>query len=76
MRAKQQKRVLEALEAGRVISRLDGLDMGVGKVPSRISELIDQGYPIMKAWKTYFNRYGEKIRVRCYWLPKDLKEVK
>ena len=67
--SKQQKRVLDALNAGRVLTRLDGLEFGVAKIPTRVSELIAKGYPIQKAQKKYFNRYGEPYYLKAYWIP-------
>jgi hypothetical protein len=77
MKNNQCKRLLDYLEAGHVVTNLEGWQaLGIYAVSQRIGDLIKQGYPIMKAWKTIYNRYGEKVRVRAYWLPKEFKEVK
>jgi len=71
--SKQQQRILDGLIAGRVLTRLDGLEYGVAKIPTRVSELIAKGYPIMKAQIKYFNRYGEAYYLKAYWIPKHLR---
>ena len=68
--SKQQQRVLDGLIAGRVLTRMDGWEYGVAKIPTRVSELIAKGYPIQKAPKKYFNRYGEAYYLKAYWIPK------
>ena len=69
---KQCKRLLDYLQAGNVITTLDGWQaLGIYAVSQRIGDLVKDGYPINKAWKTIHNRYGEPQRVRCYWMTKD-----
>jgi len=72
--SKQQKRILDALNKGRVLTRLDGLEYGIAKIPSRVSELIAKGYPIHKANKKYYNRYGEPYFLKAYWIPENLRK--
>ena len=68
---KQCERLLKYLEAGNVVTNLEGWQqLGIYAVSHRIGDLIKDGYPIHKAWKEVYNKYGEKIRVRAYWLPK------
>ena len=66
----QCKRLLDYLEAGNVLTTLDGWQaLGIYAVSQRVGDLIKAGHPVHKGWKNVFNRYGEKIRVRAYWLP-------
>jgi len=73
--SKQQQRILTELYKGRVLTRHDSLDLGIAKIPTRISELIHKGYPIQKAPKKYFNRYGEAYHLKAYWIPANLRKV-
>ena len=67
----QCERLLDYLNAGNVLTTLDGWQaLGIYAVSQRVGDLIKAGYPINKAWKEVFNRYGEKIRVRAYWITK------
>ena len=71
--SKQQQRILNELNRGRVLTRHDSLDLSIAKIPSRVSELIAKGYPIHKAPKKYHNRYGEPYYLKAYWIPKHLR---
>ena len=47
----QQKRILEYLQAGRTLTTLEAVfEIGTTKLPTRIAELIEQGYDIHKEW--------------------------
>ena len=73
---KQCERLLEYLQAGNVVTNLEGWQqLGIYAVSQRIGDLIKDGHPIHKAWKTVFNKYGEKIRVKAYWLPKHVDAI-
>ena len=71
--SKQQQRILNELNKGRVLTRHDSLDLGIAKIPTRVSELIAKGYPIMKVPKKYYTRYGEPYHLKAYWIPKHLQ---
>ncbi len=61
---KQQSRILDYLKAGNILTRLDAWDrLGVLEAPARISELRQQGYPIVTEMYAVRNRYGETVRV-------------
>ena len=71
-RHNQQERLLVYLRKGNTVDRLSSWqNLGIAKPSSRVSELIRAGHPIQKAWKTVFNRFGEKIRVKYYWINKE-----
>lgn len=71
MKNSQNKRLLAHLKAGNVVDPLKSWQtLGIYRLAARIHDLINEGHPINKAWITAFNRYGEKVRVRAYWLPK------
>jgi hypothetical protein len=60
----QKERILEHLQAGFVLTRLDSWDrLGVLEAPARISELRAEGWPIETEMYSVRNRYGESVRV-------------
>lgn len=63
----QRDRVLDYLLDGGVLTDYNGVQIGVGAVRSRVSELIQQGYPIKKGWKKTKNQYGTST-VRTYYM--------
>ena len=63
----QRDRVLAFLQEGGVLTDYTGVQIGVGAVRSRVSELIKLGYPIKKGWKVTKNQYGTS-RVRTYYI--------
>ena len=72
MKNTQAQRLLAYLQAGNVVDNLSGwTNLGIYAVSQRIGDLIKQGYPVQKAWRTIYNGYGEKVRVKAYWLPHD-----
>ena len=48
-------------------------ELGITKLSTRIGELIQAGYPIVKLWIESTNRYGEKVRYRGYKLERTVK---
>ena len=71
MKNSQNKRLLAHLQAGNVVDPLKSWQtLGIYRLAARIHDLINQGHNINKSWITAYNRYGEKVRVRAYWLPK------
>lgn len=70
MKKTQNERILSALKAGQVIDPLKSWsEYGVYRLASRIHDLVKQGHPINKSWRKVYNRFGEVVRVRAYWLP-------
>lgn len=60
----QQERILEYLQEGKVLNRLNAWDnLGILEAPARISELRNKGYGIKTSFKTVLNRYGEKVKI-------------
>ena len=63
----QKERIKDYLNSGKSLTRLDAFNkIGTMKLPERVSELIDLGYPIKKEWVKVNNRFGETIRVMKY----------
>ena len=75
---KQSKRVLSYLSVYKDIDPLTSwTTIGVYRLASRIHDLIKAGFPIQKSWREVTSRYGEKIRVRVYYLePVDKHEIR
>ena len=65
MKAKTQKqRTLEYLQAGNVLTRLDGWSvLGILELPARICELKQDGHAIKTNRVTVFNRFNEPVSV-------------
>lgn len=56
----QQKKILEHLSKGHTLTPIQAIDVaGTMKLATRISELIRQGYPIVKEW--YKTPSGKKV---------------
>lgn len=66
----QRERVLDYLNKGGILTDYNGVQIGVGAVRSRVSELIKEGYPIKKGWKKTQNRYGTST-IRTYYIEGD-----
>lgn len=63
----QRNRIKAILDRGESLDPLSAMMQGCGmKASTRISELIDEGYPIVKSWKVVTNRYGKTVRIREY----------
>ena len=63
----QVERVLKYIEQFGSITPMEAFrDLGITKLATRISELIDEGYQIKKEWVSSTNRYGEKVRYKKY----------
>jgi len=61
---KQQDRILNYLQAGNKLTRLNAWDaLGILEAPARISELRAKGYPIKTRMFPVKNRYGEMVKV-------------
>ena len=60
----QKTRILQHLQEGRSLNRLDSWqELGVLEAPARISELRQDGHPIVTQLQDVTNRYGEKVRI-------------
>ena len=68
----QNKRILDYIREFGSITQLDALqDLGVMRLASRISDLRQQGYPIVSKIEPVTNRYGETCHIKRY----SLEEV-
>lgn len=71
-RPTQVERVLKYMkDFGSITQHEALLDIGVSRLPSRITEIKKAGIPIEKDWVTVRNRYNEPCRVRRYRLGKE-----
>ena len=60
----QKHRILEYLQSGKVLTRLNSWDeLGIIETPARISELKDDGWPIKTEMVIVKNRFAEKVRI-------------
>lgn len=65
----RKDRLLKYLQSGRRITRLTAFtEIGIFELSSRIGDLREE-YDIEDQWKTVYNRWGEKYRVKEYWIP-------
>ena len=65
----QKTRILQHLQEGRSLNRLDSWqELGVLEAPARISELRQDGHPIVTQLQDVTNCYGEKVRVATWHL--------
>lgn len=60
----QQERILDYLQAGNTLTRLNAwARLGVLEAPARISELRAKGHQIKTKMVTVHNRFGEKVSI-------------
>lgn len=65
----QEMRLLEWLKAGMSITRLLALtELGIFELSARIKKLEGDGNTIQRKTVTVVNRFGEKTRVKEYWI--------
>lgn len=68
-RPTQAQRVLAYMEITGGITQMDALrELGVMRLASRISELNKRGHRIGYKWVELENRWGEKCRVKRYYI--------
>lgn len=65
----QKEKVLKCLLDGQVLDDYCGLQIGVGAIRSRVSELIQEGYPIKKGWRK--NQINGFENIRTYYIEKE-----
>lgn len=69
----QAQRILDYMQEHGSITQLEALkDLGVFRLASRISELRKNGHQISSQMVKVENRYGEKCRVKRYYLKGDV----
>lgn len=62
-------RIKEYMERNGKITALEALvELGVFRLASRICDLRKQGVKIADRWREVDNRYGEKCRIKEYYL--------
>ena len=67
---KQTQRVVEYLATHYHITAKQAMDdLGIYRLGARIYDLKQSGVDVRSGWKEELNRYGEKCRVKMYWLP-------
>lgn len=65
----QKEKVLQCLLNGQVLDDYCGLQIGVGAIRSRVSELIQEGHPIKKGWRK--NQINGLENIRTYFMEKE-----
>lgn len=64
--------LLKWFAEGKTISNLEALvDLGIGRLPSRIHDLKRRGYHIGECWEESINRRGDKCRFKRYYIIND-----
>lgn len=65
----QESRLLSWLKDGRTVTRLSALtELGIFELSARIKALEAEGHVIQRETVVVKNRWGEKTRVKEYWL--------
>lgn len=67
----QESRLCEYLlsSPGQRITRLESFTkLGIVELSARIKKLEEGGWVVNREWVKVKNRWGEKIRVKSYWL--------
>lgn len=71
----QIERIVNYLKFNDTITQEDAKeDLGIWRLASRISDMKDMGYVINDEYITTYNRYGEKCRVKQYWIVRSPHE--
>lgn len=65
----QRNRLLAYLEEHKTINSFEGLtELGIWRVPNRVSELRKMGYKISSEIITHNNRFGDSTKISKYTL--------
>lgn len=68
----QNQRLIEYLKLNKSITQLEALtELGIFRLASRINDLKNMGYTISGEMTEVTNRFGEKVRVKRYFLTKN-----
>lgn len=68
----QNQRILDYLDRYGSITQLEAIrDISVLRLASRVTDLKRRGYLIDSEWVVVTNKYGEKCRVKKYFLAKE-----
>lgn len=73
----QAKRTLDYMREHNGITSFEAMkELGIISFPKRICELRALNYEIEDKWEEVENRFGDKIRVKRYFLIKEPSEIK
>lgn len=65
----QNDRLLSALKAGASVTPMHALaQLGIFRLAARVRDLRDEGVEINSEFVSVENRWGERCRVKRYWL--------
>lgn len=68
----QNQRLIKYLEKHKSITQLEALsELGIFRLASRINDIKNMGYAISGEMTEVTNRFGEKVRVKRYFLSKN-----
>lgn len=75
MKPSQKERVLKYINDFGSISSFEAYkDLGITQLGARIWELKKDGVEIMTRWKISYNRYGDKVTYKEYYLEEEENE--
>lgn len=65
----QVERLIEHLSQGNKINRIASYNaLGIFELSARIIDAEKMGCVIEREWRVITNRFGEKVRVKDYWM--------
>ena len=65
----QTQRLIDHLEKGNKINRISSYNvLGIFELSARVIDAEKVGCVISRKWKKVTNRFGEKVRVKDYWM--------
>ena len=65
----QVQRLIEHLSLGNRIHRISSYNvLGIIELSARVIDAEKKGCVIDREWRTVTNRYGEKVRIKDYWM--------
>lgn len=77
MKPSQKERVMKYIEDFGSISSFEAYkDLGITQLGARIWELKKDGIEIRARWKNAFNRYGDKVLYKEYYLEEEKEKWK
>lgn len=77
MKPSQKERVMKYIEDFGSISSFEAYkDLGITQLGARIWELKKDGIEIRARWKISFNRYGDKVLYKEYYLEEEKEKWK
>lgn len=65
----QVQRLIDHMTEGHVINRITSYNvLGIFELSARVIDAEKLGCVISRKWRTVSNRFGEKVRVKDYWM--------